>query len=308
ACIGRLVETNRSSRSTASWCCGPGCARHHRIDGIRRAHRDTEIRFDHPCWKSIRELLPRGAAVSRLEDSPFRTAELRAFDVTLLLLPECSVNDVRILRIDANVVAAHVLVLVKHLLESLAAISRAEYSALGIWTVGMAKCSNEEPVRIRGIDLDVRNHLRLAETQMRPRLASVGRLVHAIADREIRPNDSGASSYIDDVRIRRRDSYCADRSRWFVIEQRDPVRAVICGPPDTAVVVSDIEDIRLAGHPRERPGAPRARRPDLPPVHLGVEGIGGLRGGDGTGDRCERRQTNGGDGDHTRNGHSKCAF
>src|SRR6185312_6113115 len=99
ACIGRLVETNRSSCSTASWCCGPGCARHHRIDGIRRAHRDTEIRFDHPCWKSIRELLPRGAAVSRFEDSPFRTAELRAFDVTLLLLPECSVNDVRILRI-----------------------------------------------------------------------------------------------------------------------------------------------------------------------------------------------------------------
>src|SRR6185312_4480123 len=154
ACIGRLVETNRSSRSTASWCCGPGCACHHRIDGTRRAHRDTEIRFDYPYRKSIRELLPRGAAIRRLEDSALRAAELRAFDVTLLLLPERSVNDVRILWIDANVVAAHVLILVKHLLESLAAISRAEYSALRIRTVGMAKRSDEEPIRICGIDLD----------------------------------------------------------------------------------------------------------------------------------------------------------
>ena len=45
------------------------------------------------------------------------------------------------------------------------------------------------------------NLLRVAQAEMRPRLARVGRLVDAVADREVGPRQAFAAADVDDVRI-----------------------------------------------------------------------------------------------------------
>ena len=168
---------------------------------------------------------------------------------------------------------ARILILVQHLLERLAAVGRAEDAALRVRSVRMAEHRDEEPVRILRIDVDLRDHLALAQTEMRPRLAGVGRLVHAVARREIGANDARARADVDDVRIGRRDGDRADRSGRLLVEQRLPVRAVVGRAPHAAVVEADVDDVRLARHAGHRARAAGARRSDLAPVH----GRGGIR-------------------------------
>ncbi len=152
-----------------------------------------------------------------------------------------------------------------------AAVGRAENAALRIRTVRMAERRDEQPVRIPGIDLDVGDHLRIAQAEVRPGLARVGGLVHAVADGEIGPDDARAAADVDDVGVRRRHRDGADRAGGLVIEQRRPRRAEVRGAPHAAVIEADVEDVGLAGDAGERARASRARRTDRAPVHLGIK-------------------------------------
>ena len=147
--------------------------------------------------QAVRQLLPGRAAVGRLEDAAVvRRVPPNApfFDEALLLLPERRVDDVRIARIDADVVAADVLVLVEHLLERRAAVGRAEDAALGVRTVRMAERRDEQPIRIAADRPRCsRSSACRAAAEMRPRLAGVGGLVDAVADRKVGPDDAGAA-------------------------------------------------------------------------------------------------------------------
>ena len=106
---------------------------------------------------------------------------------------------------------------------------------------------------------------------MRPGLAGVGRLVHAVARREIGTDDSRAAADIDNVGIGRRYRDGADRAGGLLVEQRHPGRAEVGRSPDAAVIEADVEYVGLAGHARERPRPPCPGRPDGAPVHLGVK-------------------------------------
>ena len=61
----------------------------------------------------------------------------------------------------------------------------------------------------------------------------------------------------------------------FLVEERLPVGAIIGGAPESAVVESDVEEIGLAGHARDRASPAGAGGADLAPVHAGGE-VGGL--------------------------------
>jgi hypothetical protein len=50
----------------------------------------------------------------------------------------------------------------------------------------MTERRHEQPVGVPGIDGDLRNLLRVAQAQMRPRLPRISGLVDAVADGEIR--------------------------------------------------------------------------------------------------------------------------
>ena len=140
----------------------------------------------------------------------------------------------------------------------------------------MAERRDEETVRVLGVDVDHRDHLRFAKTQVRPRLSGVGRLVDPVAHRKVGPDDPRSGADINDVWIRRRHGDRANGARRLRVEQRHPRRAVVGRAPDSAVVESDVKDARLARHAGQRARAAGSRRADLSPRHSSgkVPGLG----------------------------------
>src|SRR4029079_19510669 len=76
------------------------------------------------------------------------------------------------------------------------------------------------------------------------------------------------ASYIDDVRVGWRDCNRADRPRRLIVEEGKPVRAEVRRAPDAAVVERDVKGVRLRRHSRYGASSARAKRSDVPPVHL----------------------------------------
>ncbi len=288
-----LVETDHGGGGTcaAGWrsarCCRDGGVEH---GGVAASHSQVGL---HQCRReSVAQLLPRRPTVGGLEDATPCRIERATFNEGLLLLPQRGVDRVGMARVDADVVGAGVFVLVEHLLEVLAAVGRAKDSAFGIRTVRMAERGDEEPVGVRGVHVDHGDHLAVAKTEVHPGLASISGFVDTVTHGEIRSDDAGARADVDDVRVGGGDRDRADRTGWLVVEQRYPSRTVISRAPHAAVIEPDVEEIGLAGYAGQRPGAPRAGGPDLPPVHRGKHG-GRLRplGRDGGGSSGDKHHT-----------------
>src|SRR5205823_10697812 len=100
------------------------------------------------------QLLPGRAAVGRLEHAAGRTAEVAVLPRPLPRRPQRGVDGVGTGRIDDDVDAAGVLVLVQHLLERLAAVGGAEDAALRVRAVRVTEDGDEEAVRIARVDGD----------------------------------------------------------------------------------------------------------------------------------------------------------
>ena len=273
---------------------GDGIGLRHRGDGrvndLRVARRNRQVGLD-GGRQAIGERLPCGAAVDGLEDAVAAGAKALALDEALLLLPECRVNDIRIRWIDADVVSAGVLVLVEHLLERCAAVGRPKYPALGVRTIRMTERRNEEPIRIGGVDVDVADHLRIVQTEVRPRLAGVGGLVHAVALREVGTDDARPTADIDDVGITRRHGDRTDGAGGLVVEEGEPRGPVVGGAPHAAVVESYIEYVRLTRHTGRRSRSACSCRTNLTPAHVGrgVNSLGVSRDVREEDDSCEQQ-------------------
>jgi len=262
ASVGGLVEIHHAGDIVAR-----RRRRCQRIDHLRVARRDGDVRLDDP-GKTIGELIPGRAPVGGFEDAVGRATESASFDEALLLLPEHRVDDVRIRRIDAHVIAAGVFVLIENFLEGLSAVGGAEYPALLVWPVRMAERGDEQAIGICWIDIDVGDHLAVAEPEVRPRFSRIGGLVDAVAGGEIGSNDSRAAAYIDDVRIGRGDCDCADRSRRLIVEEREPVGAEVGRAPDSAVVEGDVKGVWLRRYAGDGTSSARPKRSNVPPMHL----------------------------------------
>ena len=157
---------------------------HHRVHAPRIARRYRDARLaDSLFGQAGRQLLPRRAAVGRLEDAAARAVRRRVrVPRRTSRIPESRVHDLRIRRIDHHLDGTDVLVLVEHLLPRLAAIDRLEDAALGTRRVQMPDRRHEHDVRILRVHRDSADVLRVVEPDVRPCLASVGRLVHAVAE------------------------------------------------------------------------------------------------------------------------------
>src|SRR5262249_31000256 len=93
-----------------------------RIEHARGTRRDGDVCLD-DARQPFRQWFPGPAAIGRLEDAVSCAAKALSLEEALLLLPERCIDDVRVRRVDADVVAARVLVFVKHLLEGVAAVA-----------------------------------------------------------------------------------------------------------------------------------------------------------------------------------------
>src|SRR5262245_28618528 len=105
--------------------------------------------------------------------------------------------------------------------------------------------SHEKPVGIFRIDSQLRDLLTIAQSQMRPRLASISRFVNSVADRKIWPMQSFTAPDVNNIRIRSRNRDRTYRRRRLIVKNRLPRTAVVAGFKNAAVHGRHVEDIRL---------------------------------------------------------------
>ena len=195
--------------------------------------------------RPVRQLRPARAAVARLEDPASRHLE-RGADLPRRLAsrPKGGIHNVGVVGIDDDVESADVLVLIENLRERCAAVEGAIDAALRVGAVRMAEHADEQPVCVPRIDGNRSDLLAVAQTEVRPGIAAVAGLVHAVADGKVGPLQALSAARIDDPRIAWRYRERADRAGWFSIEDRDPGPARVFTLPNAAVDRSDVKEIR----------------------------------------------------------------
>src|SRR5258708_3195211 len=135
----------------------------------------------------------------------------------------------------------------------------------------MAFCSDEDAIRIFGIDEDGGDLLRVAQAEMLPGLAAVAGFVNAVAGREIWALETFAAPDVQNIGVGWRDGNRADRAGRLVVENGLPRVAGVGCPPNASVHCSHVEDIRLARDAGDGDGAAAAERPDAAPAHLAIK-------------------------------------
>src|SRR5690606_9480297 len=100
-----------------------------------------------------------------------------------------------------NVVAAGVLALPENPLPRGAAVLAAEEAALLVWTKGVAERRHIDEIGILRVNLDLADVAGVAEAEVSPGLAAVGRLVDAVAVGHLVPDRRFAGTGVDHVRI-----------------------------------------------------------------------------------------------------------
>src|SRR5229473_1347089 len=200
--------------------------------------------------------------------------------------PHAGEDHLRVAGIEDQIHAADIFVFVENLLPGLAAVERTEHAALGVRPVGMSLGCDEEAIGIFGIDDDGCNLLRVAQSEMLPGVARVGRFVDTVAYGKIGTTQAFSAANVDYVWARgsngeRSDGTCRLIVFWLVIEDRIPGAAEVCRFPNPAVIRRHVEDIRLARDTGNRNGAAAAKRADQSPVkilvHCWVIRLGGKR-------------------------------
>src|SRR5579871_1424138 len=224
------------------------------------------------------ERMPGIAAIGGLVEATVRTAESSVLPGALPRLPENSIDVLRIVRIEGQVDGAGMLVLVEDFLPGLAAVRRAEDTALRVRAVGMPEHGDEESVWVPRIDQDRGDLLSLAKSEMAPGFSAIRALVDSVADGEVGALQALAAPHIDDIGVGGGERDGADGSGGLVVEGGVPGAAVVVGLPDAAVVDADVEDIGLIGDSGRADGTSSAERSDHAPLESGVElGIVTLR-------------------------------
>src|SRR6185312_609634 len=106
---------------------------------------------------------------------------------------------------------------------------------------------------------------------VRPGLAGIGGLVHAIAGTETGSNVGFPRTRVNHARVRRCHGNGTDRSDRLLVEDRIPGTTGICGFPDSTADRSEIEVIRLARDAGHRHHAAGTKWADHPPLESGVK-------------------------------------
>ena len=117
---------------------------------------------------------------------------------------------------------------------------------------------------------------RVLQSDMLPVLPAINGLVNSISVAAVGKNRIDARSYVNDVRIRRRQSHSPDRRDLLLVENRLPDRAPVRRFPHPSAVRPKIVDARIARNPRDGIHLSRAERPDHSPFHFRIERFGNL--------------------------------
>ncbi len=204
------------------------------------------------------QLLPRVAAVGRLPEAAPRSARDEvpgaAHD-----LPEARVQRAGVVGVHREIGGARLVVDEEDLLPALAAVLGAEDPALGVGSPGVAERGHVDEVRVRRVHAHARNLPRVGKPHVLPGLSAVGRLVHAVAVREVASDVRLPHADVDHVRIRLGHGDRADRARLEVLVGHDlPVGAAVGRLPDPAAGGAEVEDVGLVAYADDRDRAAAA--------------------------------------------------
>ncbi len=195
------------------------------VEPLGVGRRDRQVRL-HDDGQPVRQRLPRRAAVDGLEDAAVRARPHRVLPRPLTLFPHAWRRPSRDSRDRCRRRCRRCSRPWSSTFTNVcAAVGRAIDAALLVRSVGMAQRRDEQPIGILRIDGDVGNLLRVAQTEVRPRPPGVGRLVDAVAGREVGTMQAFAAADVDDVGVGGRNGDRADRPGRLVVEDRLPRRA-----------------------------------------------------------------------------------
>ncbi len=232
----------------------------------RRGHRHPDA-ADDPLGQPAGELPPAVAAVGRFVEPARRAAALDA-PRCAIGLPERREQHARVVRVHGQVGGAGLVVEEQHPPPAPAAVARAIDAALGVRSPGVPQCGDVDGVGVPGIHHHARDVLRLAQADVQPALAGVGRPVDAVARRHVAAHLRLPGPDIDHVGVRRRHGDGADRAgREVAVRERFPAGAGVVRLPHAAAGAAEIERRRPAPHAGDRAHPPAAVGTDVAEAH-----------------------------------------
>ena len=250
----------------------------HRVHHLRVARRDRDLQpTQHRLGKTAAlHLLPRVAGVRRLPDRAPRAPALEEVRPAHAL-PTRRPQDVRVPRMHVDVDEPG---LVGHEVDALprvAAVGGPVQAPLLVVAPRVAERGHVDPIRLRRMDDDAPDRLRVLETFELPREAAVNGLVDPAPRRDRVPRILLPRPRPHDVGVAGRDREVAHRDDPLVVEHGTIRGAVVRRLPDPARG-ADHEEGSGAGDPLHvGHAAGHVRRPDRPPFHLPHEGFVGRR-------------------------------
>src|SRR5439155_21568516 len=199
--------------------------------------------------QTVRQLLPIRAAVGRFVQTAPRTIRGR-IDAPRRTpgVPKRRIDNQRVVRLEREIDRAYLVALEQHLLPRRAAVARAIDAAIRIRAVDVSERGDEHDVRSARVDDHLADLPRRLEADVPPRLAGIGRLVHAVAVGDLRSHVGLAGPDVYDIGIRRRHRNGADRGDRLGIEDRHPASPGIRRLPYAAADRPHVEHVRLPRH------------------------------------------------------------
>ena len=150
--------------------------------------------------KAVDEVCPVVPAIGRFVNAAART-EFIDIPWHTVHLPHRSVDDFGIIGIGSKVGCASLVVYEKNLLPSLAPVLGTENAALFVRSVRVADRGDINQIRVLGIDQDLADLTRIAQADVLPSFARIGRFVDTIAVRNVRAQARFTHSNVNYVRV-----------------------------------------------------------------------------------------------------------
>src|SRR5262249_13039485 len=137
ACPGlAAIVRTENARTSGRSDCG--------VKPLRVARSYGKLSLGETVGYAFHDRFPGGPAVCGFENTALRTAPRCVFPRTLPLLPHRGIDDVRVGRIDVDILTAGVFVFIKNLLKCLSAVGRTEDTAFLVRTIRVAEDGNKK--------------------------------------------------------------------------------------------------------------------------------------------------------------------
>src|SRR5580700_6464461 len=178
-------------------------------------------------------------------------------------IPEGSVNNIGIARVEDEIHRAGLYAAGIDLLPCLATVSGTEDSALFVWSPQMAECGHVDDVGIFGMNAYCADVEGVFQTDVLPGFARVGRFINAVAMGGVAADIRLTHADVDDIRVGLRDSDGAHGSGFeLAVGDGQPAGAAVGSFPDPAAGGAEVIHIRLRGDARDSVHAAATERAD----------------------------------------------